>query len=135
MNENWLKQSESTHYIKAVKATESIESPAQGFVRPVEFKSTHDLNKALIKQNNTLISLLLNLHEQIQELKTQFQQLRRAAEAPVPGTAKELESSIEELSKKLSGLSLGADQVIPKKRGKILIFKNPSDILQQERSK
>ncbi|KAG6472272.1 hypothetical protein ZIOFF_069732 [Zingiber officinale] len=50
-------------------------------------------------------------------------------------STKELEASIEELTKKLSELSLGAKSVIPKKRGSILVYRNPSDILEQEKKK
>lgn len=58
---DWVKQSEEASYLKVTKTTESIDASAVGFVKSSELKSTFDFQKALVKQNNTLISLIMEL--------------------------------------------------------------------------
>lgn len=65
----WVKQTEDASYLKAVKTTESLDSPAVGFIKTTELKSTFDFQKVLVRQNNTLISLIVDLNSQIQDLK------------------------------------------------------------------
>lgn len=131
------KQLESQSYLKALTTTESIEAPALGFSRPSDSKSTFEGQKTIIKQNNTLLALIISLHQQLQEVQEQLQSIKRQQQTAVatPSTSKELETSIEELTKRIGGLNLGTDPIIPKKKGSILVFKNPSDILRKERAK
>lgn len=131
------KQLETKGYLTALSATESIEAPAVGFAKPSEPKTPFEGQKLLIKQNNTIIALLVNLQQQLQEAQEDIAIIKRvqAHIKEQPATSKELEGSIEELTKRIGGLNLGANPIIPKKKGVIRVYKNPSDILRQEKGK
>lgn len=132
---DFVKQLEDLGYLKALKTVDCIETPAKGFVKPSDHTTTIDLLRAVVKQNNTLISLLISQGEDIRELQNQVKQIKKQQQQPPETASKELESSIDELTKRLGGLNLGGEAIIPKKKGVILVHKNPSDILQAEQQK
>ncbi|KAG6527663.1 hypothetical protein ZIOFF_009789 [Zingiber officinale] len=120
---------ENTDYKRALQITEAIDGPTIGLASPTEPKTTFDIQKVLIKQNNTLISLIVNLTLQVQRLQEEIRQVS----LPKPRTAsKELEDSIADLTRRIGSLNLGTDPIIPKKKGSILVFKNPAEILKNE---
>ena len=96
----------SSIYLEALKATETLEEPAQGFVKPAECtKGT----TTVIKQNNTIIQLLVKIQEELEDCKISIKRLE-AAKTKVPET-ENLTQSIDDLQKDLQKLSLGEPSV------------------------
>ncbi|CDN68223.1 hypothetical protein [Grapevine Roditis leaf discoloration-associated virus] len=121
-------------YREAVRATEGIESPAAGFVKPAEFQGGTSSAKIQIKQNNTIIQLLVQIAETLKDLRDEQQILK--GEIRQLQKEKAATSISEELVEKLNNLSLGvAEKKIPEKRGTFRVFKDPLKILEEERAK
>ncbi|KAG6506467.1 hypothetical protein ZIOFF_031790 [Zingiber officinale] len=55
--------------------TEQIESPVVGFVKPSEFQSLVSGNSAIIKQNNTQLQLLVQIAEDLKDIKADLKTL------------------------------------------------------------
>lgn len=67
----------SSTYIEALQATENLEPPALGFVKPSEgAKGAIGSSLALIKQNNTIIQLLVRVSEEIDDCKTDLERIK-----------------------------------------------------------
>ena len=128
---DWRITQRSSTYLDVLRATESIEEPAVGFAKPSEAKTT--TTSTLIKQNNTIIQLLIKISENLEDCKEKLKALKaekqKAVEVP-----NSIEASIENLSQNLTKLSLG--EQIPKKtpkKGPFFVFKNPKEILEAEK--
>jgi hypothetical protein len=131
---NWRITSKSSSYIEALKATESIEEPSVGFVKPTEsIKGT----TTIIKQNNTIIQLLVKISEGVEDCKESIQNIRKVvAEQASAGTKSDITSTIEELQKNLNKLSLGEPVPRPKKKEvPFFVFKDPLKIFEEEKKK
>lgn len=128
-------QSEATlSYKKAVLATESIESPALGFIRPADYKGANTGQAALIKQNNTLIQLVVDLSEKVTSLSDNIKTLRDEVRQLQKG--KEVVDITDDLISKLERLTLGQPEPKPKeKKGTLRVFKDPFKILDEENAK
>ena len=79
---NWRITSKSSSYLEALKATDSIEELAVGFANPTE---TPKGTSTLIKQNNTIIQLLVKFKEELEDCKTAIRRIE-AAKTQVPET-------------------------------------------------
>ena len=135
---SWTQTAESSEYKDALKATESLESPSQGFVKPTQIQKTGgpaSLSSAIIKQNNTIIQLLVKTNEYLEDC---IQNIKHLSSSVSKG--KEVPTNFEEVLKDLTGrlekVSLG-DPVPPKKKkaGPFYVFQDPLEILEQERKK
>ncbi|KAL8239523.1 hypothetical protein R6Q59_016090, partial [Mikania micrantha] len=74
-------QRASLEYQEAVKATEENESSSLGFIRPTDFKSgVNSLNSAIIKQNNTLIYLVVKQVQKLERLSEEVEKVKRPLE-------------------------------------------------------
>ncbi|WOL10853.1 hypothetical protein Cni_G19612 [Canna indica] len=67
----------STTYVQALKATESLGQPAEGFVKPASI--TQKFSETLFKQLNTLIQLTVQIKEELEDLKEEVKTLKEAA--------------------------------------------------------
>ncbi|KAG6537014.1 hypothetical protein ZIOFF_002092 [Zingiber officinale] len=119
-------------HIKAAKQIEIVLSkpPALGFIKPSEYSNTIANGVAVIKQNNLQLQLLTQIAESIQEIRDDLKgiinyQRKKEGTPTLP----------EELITKLSNLSLGSGERPKESKGKLLIFKDPLKILQQEQEK
>ncbi|KAD2393672.1 hypothetical protein E3N88_40649 [Mikania micrantha] len=121
-----------------VKATEEIESPLLGFIRPTDFKSgVNSLNSAIIKQNNTLIYLVVKqvqklekLSEEVEKVKRNLKELGKREVKPL-----DLEESIEGLTKRLNSLSITGKTTVERKKGPIYVYKDPKKTFKEEYEK
>ncbi|ASA40119.1 ORF2 [Dioscorea bacilliform virus] len=114
-------------YTEALEATQGIEGAACGFTVPSEFKSSASVaNAAIIKQNNTLIYLLVSLHEKVDSLEERVKKLERLNVS----ITKEV---TDDLVSKLGTLKLGGRP--PAVRGKLLVNEDPLLILKREQEK
>jgi hypothetical protein len=82
----------------------------------------------IIKQNNTIIQLLVKLKEDLEDCKTAIRRLE-TAKTKEPDT-ENLTQSIDDLQKGLQKLSLGEPTVrkIKKPTGQFFVYKNPKEI-------
>lgn len=131
---DWRNTARSSIYQEALKATETLEEPSQGFVKPAE--CTKGATSALIKQNNTIIQLLVKIKEELEDCKIAIKRLE-AAKTQVPET-ENLTHSIEDLQKGLQKLNLGETSTSVKKikrqTGQFFVFKNPKEIFDSVKS-
>jgi predicted nuclease with TOPRIM domain len=123
---DWRITAESLTYQDALRATESIEEPAYGFIKPSDV--TRGTTAALIKQNNTIIQLLVKLKEDLEDCKSAIKRLE-AAKTKIP-ESQDLSDSIQKLQTDLQKLSLGesSEKKIQRPTGKFYVYKNPKDI-------
>lgn len=61
MSSNYATTNTTQAYRDAVAATEQIEPPSLGFIRPSEFQGPTSGSSAIIKQNNTQLQLLVQI--------------------------------------------------------------------------
>lgn len=124
--------SNTLSYKTAIAATEGIESPALGFIKPSEFtRGAQSGPSAIIKQNNTLLELVIRLTEKVQELQQDVKDIKRqvAAKQPAVGTIP------EDILEKFKNLSLGTGAQPSERPGKLRVFRDPAQILKTEQEK
>jgi len=119
---DWRITANSSIYKEALQATETLEEPTVGFLKLAEV--TRGSTAALIKQNNTIIQLLVKIKEELKNCKITIKRLE-AAKTKVPET-EDLASSINELQKGLQKLSLGelSKKKIKRPASQFFVYKN-----------
>ncbi|KAG6470161.1 hypothetical protein ZIOFF_071218 [Zingiber officinale] len=127
---NYIITKSTSSYKDTVKATEQIESPAIGFVKPSEFQGPVSGNSVVIIQNNTLLQLLVQIVESLKDikadLKTLIEQTKEGIQSnPIP----------DNLIDKLKNLSLGPAKKPREGRRKLRVFKDPYKIMKEEQEK
>ena len=131
---NWRLSTRSEAYQNALKATESIEEPAEGFIKP---SSTPKATSTLIKQNNTIIQLLIKISENLDDCLDKVKDIRRVVTEKSAGTSSGVsEKVLEDLEKSLQKLNLG--EIVPKPKPKpapFYVYKNPTKIFEEEKRK
>ena len=128
----------SPEYIEALKATSELESPGVGFSAPGGLQGGQvTLSKEIIKQNNTLIYLVLKQAEEIKALEGQISKinLSLATLGEEDRKEKELSDSIADLSKRLGLIATDKTQAPRAKQGPIYYFKDPKAIFDSQYSK
>lgn len=113
-------------YKRALQATEAIDPPAVGYIKPTEKLALAVIN--LQKQNNTLTNLITQIFERLTQIQTEVRSLKSQAS---PATASD--ELLDKVITKLGKLSI-ADK-LPEKQGKLLVFKDPVLIYQEEAEK
>ncbi|KAJ1689907.1 hypothetical protein LUZ63_014062 [Rhynchospora breviuscula] len=128
---DWRLTAESSVYREALRATESIEEPALGFVKPTE--ATQRATSTIIKQNNTIIQLLVKIKEEFEDCKDQIRELKRA-KAPEGSDTTE---TLEQIQNQLKNLSLGPLSISkrPTITGKFFVYLDPKKIYEEEKKK
>ena len=132
---DWRLTSGSEDYKEALAATTSLGAPAVGFAKLDEFGDTKEAVRAIIKQNNLLIQLLVQIKQDLDDCKTTINEVQRKLAAN-----KEPEShitdAISNLEANLHKLSLGEPvKQKPRPKGPIYVFKDPLKILEEEKKK
>lgn len=126
---SYINSTATTAYKEALRATETIEEPALGFIKPGEFKEGIQKSvSASIKQNNTLIQLVVALSEKVDKLEEKIQKLSTTIKA----TAEPLPA---DLITKLENLSIQKNERPKELKGKRLVFRDPLDIVKDELKK
>ncbi|QJF45519.1 hypothetical protein KM760_gp2 [Ivy ringspot-associated virus] len=113
-------------YREALAATEEIQSPAQGFVRPDEVKGGISAAVATTKQLNTIICLLVDLNEKVDDLAARVKVLEDQVKQPVTASVP------ADVLAKLNNLTIGR-KVEPK--GQLRVFTDPKVIIEKEKAK
>nr|ACE76857.1 unknown [Citrus yellow mosaic virus] len=117
-------------YKRALAATEPINSPSLGFVNPEEYSGGITGTKALIKQNNLLIQLVVELSVNVNSLSDQVAQLtEQLGKQPQQGSSST--ALPDDLIDKLRDLSLGTEKK-KEKRGTFYAYKDPYLIYKEE---
>ncbi|GJY12100.1 hypothetical protein Tco_0381409 [Tanacetum coccineum] len=101
-------------YIEARQATEEIKTPSIGFAAPSEFKEgTIKTLGAVIKQNNTILYLLVkqgeevrSIREELIEVKSRLKELEKQEAAP-----QEFGEAIADLTKHLEKIGTSTDDL------------------------
>ncbi|GKA11393.1 Orf y [Tanacetum coccineum] len=133
-----LERKANPDYIEAKQATEEIETPSIGFAAPFEFKEgTIKMLGALIKQNNTILYLLIKqgeevrtIREELIEVKGRLKELEKQEATP-----QEFGEAIADLTKRLEKVGI-SEKTLPKsKQGPIYVNQDPSKIFATQFSK
>ena len=103
---DWLITKRTEIYKDALKATESIEGSPEGFVKPTEV--SQKATAALIKQNNTIIQLLVKISENLDDCLGTVKDIKKVVAKKSAGTSSDISAkTIEDLEKNLQKLNLG----------------------------
>ncbi|GKA14069.1 hypothetical protein Tco_0979705 [Tanacetum coccineum] len=116
-------------YVEARQATEEIETPSIGFAAPCEFKEgTIKTLRAIIKQNNTILYLLVkqgeevrSIREELIEVKERLKELEKQEAAP-----QEFGEAVADLTKRLEKIGI-LDKTLPKSKQESVV--NPEQQL------
>ena len=131
---NWRVTARTEHYLDALKATESIEVPAEGFIKPSDSQKPPS---TIIKQNNTIIQLLIKISENLENCVDTVKDIKKIVTEKSAGTSSNIsEKVLEDLEKSLQKLNLG--EIIPKPKPKpalFYVYKDPIKILEEEKRK
>ncbi|UVW45034.1 ORF2 [Badnavirus tessellopandani] len=111
-------------YLEALLNTNSLGAPSQGFIKDTEVSTSGQVSiqKSIIKQNNSIIELLVSLHKKLDKLQIE----------------KDTQKSIDDLSEQLSKISLGSTSSTSaqaKKKTPFYVFKDPQLIFEEEKVK
>ena len=132
---NWNITSKTEIYKDALRATESIEEPSEGFVTPA--KVGQKVTTALIKQNNTIIQLLVKISENLNDCLETVKDIKKVVVEKSAGTSSDISvKTIEDLEKSLQKLNLG--EIVPRPKPKpapFYVYKNPTKIFEEEKRK
>lgn len=133
---DWRVTQGSSTYKEAAQALEGLDQPSLGFVRGADLAGqTTTTLQAIIKQQNLQIQLLVKLTEKVEDLQQEVKAIKTAkAKAGETGSA-ELESQINDLSKKLDKVSLGSGTAPAKKRTPYYVKEDPLKIFEREFAK
>nr|AIK01823.1 ORF2 [Piper yellow mottle virus] len=127
---SYINTSSTGAHTEALQATEHLEKPALGSIKPGD-DNGEGIQKsvtAVTKQNNTLIQLVVDLHEKINNLEEKVEKLRKE---PLQNSG-----ILPDLITKLENLTLREREKSPKEvKGKRLVFRDPLDIIKSERKK
>ena len=125
---DWSITAKTEPYKKALAVTESLGDPAVGFVKPTEV--THGATSTILKQNNTIIQLLVKISEDLEDIK------RVVADKTSAGTSSDISKSLADLQNNFEKLSLGEPvKPKPKPKGPLFVFKDPLKIFEEEKKK
>lgn len=126
----------SPYYLKATQEAEKVDSPALGFLiaREVTSGGAGLLGgvQALIKQNNTIIELLIQLSDHQRNLDQRLSSIERSFGKQTEGVNSE---ELDSIIKRIENLSLGPQEKPKETKGKLRVFKDPKVILQEELEK
>lgn len=99
-NHNLVRSTKS--YRDALLATEHLEPPSLGFIKPSEHHGPPFVTNAIIKQNNSQLFLLVRISETLTEIQSDLKTLLER-QGVAPGTS----AIPDDLITKLTALSLG----------------------------
>lgn len=124
---SYLFSKNTESYKEALRATENIDAPSLGFLKPTDYPGTLSHQAAVIKQHNTQLQLLVQIAEDIRGIRAELQTIREQGQAK----ASTSHGIPEDLITKLSNLSLGPTERPKEPKGKILVFRDPLQILKE----
>lgn len=131
---DWRITAATKSYKDSLIFTESIDSPSVGFLKPAPGVGL----AAVIKQNNTLIQLLVSVSEKLEDIQTELTNLRKevVSHGKSHATPDNLDPILDEIQKKLEGFHIGEPQTkFPKKKSPFYVFTDPLKIYEAEKRK
>lgn len=114
-------------YKEALRATEAIDAPSLGFLKPSDYPGTLSHQSAVIKQHNVQIQLLVQIAEDLKDIRSELQAIKELQQTKAGSS----QAIPDDLITKLSNLSLGPSEKPKEAKGRILIFKDPIQILKE----
>lgn len=130
---DWRIAAATKAYRNSLIATESIDPPSIGFIKPVTGAGL----ATVLKQNNTIIQLLVSVTEKLEDLQNDVSRLKKevAEKGKAPATPETLDPILDEIQKKLEGFHIGEQKSKTTKKGPFFVFKDPLKIYETERRK
>lgn len=131
---DWRITSATKAYRNSLTFTESIDPPSIGFLKPAQGVGL----ASVIKQNNTLIQLLVSISERLDDIQSELKSLKKeVAERGKSQIAQEnLDPILDEIQKKLEGFHIGEPKSkVQKKKGPFFVFTDPLKIYEAEKQR
>lgn len=131
---DWRIAAATKSYRNSLISTESIDPPSIGFLRPAPGVGL----AAVIKQNNTLIQLLVSVSEKLEDIQTELTILKKEVvdKGKSHVTPENLDPILDEIQKKLEGFHIGEPKSKPlKKKSPFFVFTDPLKIYEAEKRK
>lgn len=128
---DWRITAATKSYKQSLSSTESIDPPSIGFLKPATGVGLAEV----LKQNNTIIQLLVSISERLEDVQTDLSNLKKEAarkgKAQVP---EKLDPLLEEIQKKLEGFHIGEPKP-PRKKTPFFVFSDPLKIYEAEKQR
>ena len=118
----------STTYKQALTATREIQPEAAGFIVPSEVLNNSEALGVLIKQNNTLLYILVNIDQKLGDLDERVSLLERSIGKLKVG--QEFSETVHDLSKRLEGIKIAEKETQGFKRN-FRVYKDPQKIFEE----
>lgn len=132
---DWRLTSGSDDYKEALTATTSLGAPAVGFAKLEDVTDRNEAVKTIIKQNNTLIQLLVQIKQELDDCKASVKEIQQKLITQKEPKS-QITDAISNLEANLKRLSLGEPaKPKPRPKGPIYVFKDPLKILEEEKKK
>lgn len=131
---DWRTSAATRSYRSSLTFTESIDPPSVGFLKPAQGTGL----AAVIKQNNTLIQLLVSISEKLEDIQAEVSTLRKEVTDKGKSRAipEDLDPFLEEIQKKLEGFHIGEPKPRPpKKKSPFFVFTDPLKIYEAEKQR
>lgn len=132
MSISWTQTSQSSTYQEGLKALESYEPPAVGFVRP-KIDTLSVLAGKIVKQNNFIIQLLVNISERIENCEENIKSLKAAVEKGKAPATEDFSKNLEHLTQQLDKIRVSEGVKPAPKESKIYVHKDPYKIFEEEK--
>lgn len=130
---DWRIASSTKSYRNSLIATESIDPPSIGFFKPVAGAGL----ATVLKQNNTIIQLLVSVSERLEDLQSDVTKLKKefAEKGKPQATPENLDPILDEIQRKLEEFHIGDQRSRTTKKSPFFVFKDPLKIYEAERQK
>lgn len=129
---DWKITAATKSYKQSLASTESLDPPSVGFLRPVQGINI----SSVLKQNNTIIQLLVSISERLEDVQADLSKLRKEVteKGKAQVVSENLDPILDELQKKLEGLHIGEPKP-QKKKSPFFVYKDPLKIYESEKRK
>lgn len=129
---DWKITAATKSYKQSLASTESLDPPSVGFIRPVQGINI----SSVLKQNNTIIQLLVSISERLEDVQADLSKLRKEVteKGKAQVVSENLDPILDELQKKLEGLHIGEPKP-QKKKSPFFVYKDPLKIYESEKRK
>lgn len=129
---DWKIAAATKSYRQSLASTESLDPPSIGFLKPVQGISL----SSVLKQNNTIIQLLVSISERLEDVQADLSKLRKEVteRGKAQVTSENLDPILDELQRKLEGFHIGEPKP-QRKKSPFFVYKDPLKIYESEKRK